>query len=365
MAATNCLDFLNNYADTLSANTDITGFRPRPVFFTGTNCSGKIWPPVSKQITDGLDASTTYNNVQGNDFGSMYIPGGWQVVFIGPPGTTTFPPTETSLPTLLTDAAATPFSAAAPSSSLSNNVSTAQVIYPINPDKTTISDTQWKLDMCTSQISTVVGARHLTSWQQGSTECDTFMDGYCAPVSGLSCAPNSTEPAPLSTQFKPCVCLVEQNCLRQVFCEPGNTNPGCVNDDAFEEFIPVTCFGRNCSQEGYRFGRMQDQRCNITLCQQIIRLVGNDIVVKGGSTIWCGNQSIPVGSVTPSPSDVEPGGVTLPVYAWVLIGVTVFILFVTIPLAIIVYRRDKKRRLENAPPSERPPLKPAAATTEF
>ncbi|NBQ43224.1 MAG: hypothetical protein EBU23_12205, partial [Mycobacteriaceae bacterium] len=83
----------------------------------------------------------------------------------------------------------------------------------------------------------------------------------------LGCAANSTQPAPLPDACRYCVCLVEENCLKETFCTPGSTDTNCTTNDAFQEFIPVTCFGKNCSIEGYRWARMQNQRCNITLCQ--------------------------------------------------------------------------------------------------
>lgn len=360
MSALNCLDFLNNYADTLDSNAGIiTGFRPRPVFFSGTNCSGTLWPPGPGQITDNLIAGVTYDNPASDQFGSMYIPGGWQVTLTSKGGfKAVFPKNVSQFPTLLTDVSTESSSNSEP---LTNNVLDAEVTLPINPDKSTFTDTEWQLAMCTSQISTVVGARHLNSWQQGSRECDVFMNGFCQPVANMGCAPNSTEPQPLPNQYKPCVCLVEENCLRETFCEPGNTNSECANQDAFQEFIPVTCFGKLCSVEGYRFGRMQNQRCTITLCQQVINLIGENITVKGGSTIWCGNRSVPVTSVSPSAPQKpkDDGAIGLPVWAWVLVGVAVFVIFVTVPIAVIVYRRALKREIKNSAPSERSGLQQA------
>lgn len=349
MSSDNCLSFLNNYADFLSSNTDIAGVRPHPILFSGSNCSGiSTWiPQADAPVCD----QTPYANPSGTSFGSIYIPGGWSVELRGS-GTLKLPNTPTDLPVLVTNTSELTFS---DGSGITNAVSSAVITCPVNPNLTTYTTTEWKLDMCTNSISTVVGARHLTSWQQGSPECDTYMDGYCAPVASLSCEPNSTEPAPLPAKFVPCTCLVEENCLRDTFCEPGNTNPSCESNDAFEEFIPVTCFGKNCSVEGYRWKRMQDQACTITLCRQIINLVGQNIVDSGSSTIWCGNRSIPASSVSPTPSSsVDGDGIELPTWAWILIAVGVLLVFVSVPLAIIVYRRVyKQRKLAQMAPSER------------
>lgn len=347
MSGNNCLNFLNNYADLLSANTTISGIRPRPVMFSGIGCTGTVWPATGSQPTDALVNKQTYINPVGVTFGSMYIPGGWQIKLQSGDlnATGLYPEDPSGLPVLVSDVASVSYQTGEESQFLFNNVRNMIPTYPTNPDQSTITDSQWKLEMCTNQISTVVGARHLTSWQQGSVECDTFMSGYCAPVSSTGCAPNSTQPAPLPSHLSPCVCLVEENCNREVFCEPGNTNPNCTNNDAFQEFLPITCFGKQCSEKGYRWRRMISQRCTETLCQQIVNIVGQNILVRGSSTIWCGNKSIPIPtpSASVSPSATDGGEVVLPIYAWILIGVAIFLLFITVPLAVIIYRRNRKK----------------------
>lgn len=368
MGSQNCLDFLNNYADLLSANTTISGNRPRPVLFSGENCTGTVWPATGGQPTDALVNAQEYSNPDNPTFGSMYIPGGWQVELKAPDGETgRFPVNTSDLPVLLSTVAGIPLKGSS-GQGIENNIVAMTPFYPKNPDNTPYTDTEWKLAMCTNQISTVVGARHLTSWQQGSSECDAFMSGYCSEVANTGCAPGKNQPAPLPARLAPCVCLVEENCNREIFCEPGNTNPNCENEDTLQEFLPVTCFGKLCSEQGYRFARMINQRCTETLCQQIVRIVGQNIVVRGGSTIWCGNRTIPVPTTTVTPTVTNPpdsGDVVLPVYAWILIGIAIFLLFVTVPLAVVIYRR-RKRKAMNTPlnvPAPTKPVSQAAPTT--
>jgi hypothetical protein len=355
--SSNCLDFLNDYADYLSANTDdtISSIRPHPIFFTGINCTGSSWPPPNGiQALEPDDGGDGYTNVSGL-FGSMYIPAGWTVQLYTQGGglNGTFPIGGASqFPILFTDVTDVDYPGT--NVSILNAVTITVINWPKKADNTSYTPQNWKFDMCMNVISTIVGARHISSWQAGSTECDDFMNGFCHPVSTQSCAPNSTQPAPLPDQYTACVCLVEENCLRDTFCEPGNTNPSCVQNDAFEEFIPVTCFGKNCSIEGYRWARMQNQKCTITLCQQIINLVGDNIVVKGGSTIWCGNRNIslsPSATPTPAPSP-DKGGDTLPAWAWILIGVAVFLLCVAVPIAVLVYRQANKNRVKDLQKSQ-------------
>lgn len=334
----NCLDQLNTYADFLSANPNIDAPSPQPLLWTNSTCSGN----QILQVTDAFPNQSTWINPYGSNFNSLYVPAGWKVLLVQTAGVLTiqYPAADAdeSIPVLIGDFTNITF----PGSDnvpVKDQVSQIQILTP--PDTKYL--TTWRLQMCNNEISTVVGARHLTSYQAGSPECDAFMSGYCQSVSTLGCAPNSTQPAPLAENLRYCVCLVEENCLRSTFCTPGQ--PNCTTNDAFEEFIPVTCFGKNCSIEGYRWGRMQNQRCNITLCQQIIRLVGSDIVVRGGSTMWCGNQAVPVTSVTPTPSAVPPShGSAHPLSTsmWAAIGVSVFVLAVVVPLAIVIYVRSYK-----------------------
>jgi hypothetical protein len=240
------------------------------------------------------------------------------------------------------------------SSTILNQIANVTLTTPVYPTNTT----DWKYAMCNNLITTVVGGRSLTSWTMGSSECDTFMTGYCAPVAQNTCAPDSTNPAPLSDAFKACVCMVEENCLRDTFCEPGNDVPSCLSNDAFAEFIPVTCFGKNCSIEGYRWQRMLEQRCNLTLCQQIINLVGNQIVVQGGSTIYCGNKAFTIPSATVTPSPPTPSNPTLPDWVVLIIAVGVFFVVVAVPLAIVVYRRSYQDAAKAKKAAQLAPLDP-------
>lgn len=349
MGSLNCLNFLNNYADLLNNNTSISGVRPHPIFFSSPNCSDTVWPPLA----DEPFLNSPLPNPVPPQFGSLYVPGGWQVQLRNNDGLVSTIQGVNGLPVLLPEVTSTNFDGT--NQTIFNDVQTATIFQPTqiptDPQSPGFTVADYKFSMCNNKIVTIVGARHITSWQAGSPECDTFMNGYCAPVANLGCAPNSTQPAALPERFQSCVCLVEENCLREVYCEPGNTDPRCFNDDAFAQFIPVTCFGKLCSQEGYRFQRMQNQRCTVTLCQQIINIIGEDIVVRGGATIFCGNRNFPVTSVTPTPTPTpQPTtGVDLPSWAWVLIGLGAIVLFVAIPVAVIVYKRSFSNQKKKKP----------------
>lgn len=369
----NCLDQLNTYAEFLSANPLIGSPRPQPLLWTSANCSGNQILPVTEPFLPSTQQS--YDNPYGSAFDSLYLPVGWTVTLQNGNLQRTFPDAgaQNTVPVLISDAANLFYPGS--SQSLQNAVTTISFQLPD-------SLPTWKLQMCNNEISTVVGARHLTSYQTGSLECDSFMTGFCSSCSAnnapttspvdytqVGCAAGTTDPVAVPEACRYCVCLVEENCLKETFCTPGSTDPNCVTNSAFENFIPVTCFGKNCSIEGYRWGRMQNQLCNITLCQQIIRLVGNDIVVKGGSTMWCGNQAVNLSttpSVGPNP-DADSSGLHLPTWAWILIGIGVFVIAIVIPLAVIIWKRSytanqKPRPLPTAHELT-PALPPLGSTT--
>ncbi len=356
----NCLQVLSDYAGFLNAipttlqgdplvPTIIEGVRPHPLFFSGLNCTGRMWPDREHEPLDSVDilnpASTPYA------FGSMYVPPGWSVQLTDMEGHVgSYPKESSGLPILIADTSTTLIGTGAVFF-IRDRIAKARIFLPRVLDAI-YSIHQWKLDMCMNTISTVVGAQHLLSWHGGSQECDDFMTIFCEPVSAFTCLPNSTEIAPLNDPYQPCVCLVEQNCIRDTFCQPGSPIEVCPEPTKLAAYVPVSCYGKQCSVSGYRWGFMQRQPCNITLCQQIINLVGNDIVRKGGSTLWCGNQAISAanGSLTPTPTTTIPDfnanpdtGIQLETWTWILIGIAVFAFAIALPLAIIVYRQAGKR----------------------
>ena len=152
-----------------------------------------------------------------------------------------------------------------------------------------------------------------------------------------------------------CSCLSEEIEFKNTFCQPGN--PNCTTNDLFAAYIPVTCFGKNCSIEGYRFKRMIDQKCTITLCKQIINIIGTDIVNKTDSTLWCGNKNIKTDGTLPDPNSGQktPADAnktdksnanamhesSISYWVFIIIGLCVLALLVALPLAIITYKRSK------------------------
>jgi hypothetical protein len=179
------------------------------------------------------------------------------------------------------------------------------------------------------------------------------MSEFCSLTSGYTCRKDIQEGNNL--KLKECACLLDEHTLREQFCQPGNSLPECEEQNALQEFIPVTCFGKNCGAGGYRFGRMLNQTCNVTMCQQIVDVVGDNIVVDSTSILYCGTKplasSYPSVSPTVSPSPIasETG-----VWVWLLIGVGFFLVVVVVPLALILYKRSyKTETLDNTRRTER------------
>jgi len=175
----------------------------------------------------------------------------------------------------------------------------------------------------------MVGAEALTSFVPGSEECDAYMTTYC----------NTPEFA----YSKECACIVDEAKLRREFCEPGSTATVCADNTSLASALPVTCFGKNCSNGGYRWQRMLRQKCTITLCEQVVNLLGDDIVIKGGSKLYCGNREIDVAPVSVSPTDSTSGTaatpITIPEWLWLIIAMAIFLVIIVVPISVIILRR--------------------------
>lgn len=328
-----CLDALNQYAELLNtypqSSDNGNESMPQPLFFELANCTGAAWPNLNgTQNTYSFAGGSVSNTFPGSVIGSLYIPSYWQVNING----TNYPEKPSNYPLLISNLL--DFNG-------TTTASTFDVTVPIN-----FNVNEWRLQMCMNQINAVVGSIHLSSWQQGSSECDSYMDTYCQPYN-QGCGSNGYEPDPITGPAIPCTCKIEQNCLQTTLCKTGDAN--CSSDAVFASNFPVTCLGKYCTTQGYRWSYMANQNCTITKCEQIISLVGQNIVAKGGSDLWCGNKTIPV-SPTPTPSVPNNGvtGIHLPTYVWILIAAGIFLIAIVVPLAVIIYRRNKvEQKMKN------------------
>lgn len=105
-------------------------------------------------------------------------------------------------------------------------------------------------------------------YQKGSPTCDRIMEQFCIDSAFLA-----------NPQYqKACSCIQHQKRLLEKY---GNLD------------IPVACFASQCANEDpavYRTRRMRTG-CSVQLCQQIIRIHGDQIKAQGNQTIECNGSS--------------------------------------------------------------------------
>jgi hypothetical protein len=304
-----CMDALSQYAYQYSANPYAPDPRPAPLIFASTNCQGPPMNIVGNAIV--VPPSSTV--------GSFWIPSDWTVSF-SDGGTKTKSFGRNNNNNVSVTASNTNSLTYADGTVLYGHIAKISV----QPPSQTLTD--WKVRRCLDLSYDMIGPENITSYQPASTECDNVMSSWC----------NHPENA---TKIE-CNCLVDEANLQATYCLPGNTSSLCA-DQTLSSMMPVTCFGKKCSQGGYRWARMLNQRCNITVCQQVISIVGDDIVVKGGSELWCGNRALAPNDVSPTPADDPPDTDTIPIpqWLWLVIIMAVFLVIVVIPVAVIIFRR--------------------------
>jgi hypothetical protein len=355
MANTNCASVLLSYADFLNNNPNSDFPRPHVLLFSEPNCGGSVWPDFRTVPIEGFLLSPPF----APKLGSLYMPANWQLqLFETDIKSNTRLICSSFQPTLVTDTKSFNFNnpnllpdcsttAYPPVSTISvkddvRNVIMNSVVPLALQDYTT---TCWKFDMCNSLITTNIGAQNLTSFAQGSLECDDLMTDFCNLDTGYTCRQNKQ--AGNNFVLPECSCLQDEKTINAAFCQPGNTAQECQEAGAFQEFIPVTCFGKNCTLQGYRFSRMLHQRCNVTLCQQVIDVIGTNLSVDTNAILYCGTRPEP--TITPVPhvaTQTEPQ--TIPGWGWLLIVSGILVFLVLLPLAIYIHRRSEQEQKEDA-----------------
>jgi hypothetical protein len=323
MSNTKCIEFLNSYAGHISNVKNVTSLthatRPYPIAFTEINCGGASFPTAASKSEATLNTCNWYTYVSGaklqsacdvtklsecacnplnskTSFKSLYIPIGWRVI-IAPPLEENMPDSKpppnpkiikTNIsPLVISDTSIISFS---DGTTLGEAGSPSISYYP------DVSDAQWMLDRCIGKttMETIAG-RAITSYLPQSEECDNIMTEYCSNK-GADANSNYNKPE--------CGCFKDRDVNFSQFCPPGTTDAEC--GDSFQSFVPVKCFGANCAQGGYRTKSMQDIVCDIEVCQQVIKAVGDNIVISGGSTIWCGTKPFNLASASVSANVLKP-----------------------------------------------------------
>lgn len=321
MSGHSCLDYLTQYSYNLSANPENNPPWPVPLFFRKTGCQG-VPISIDTTVTTPQDITDDGKNLE---FGSFWIPPHWKVVLESKDAITL----QDGVSMTTNNATFVLYPGTA--NQLKNNVKTVTVRQPVDATGTAITVQQWKLDRCMGRKQDIVGAEPLASYLPGSEECDAFMNSYC--LRNIDDSSNKQARAD-------CACLIDEKTLRDTYCEPGNTSDLCANRETLPSALPVTCFGKNCSNGGYRWRRMMNQKCSITLCEQVITLLGDDIVIKGGSKLYCGNREIDVQTVTPTEAAAAAKPPTsIPQWLWLVVAMSIFLVVIVIPIAVIILRR--------------------------
>lgn len=337
-----------SYADFLSNNPDLAFPRPHPLFFSHTQCSGSLWP----QFDDVVPINVRYNLPFSPNLEAIYIPAYWTVVLYKDPiaGSSvsrTF--CSSNAPVLLSSLLNIFFNTIPPNcvfasppqytnESVFNNVRSIMMTSMV-PLTTLVYRTEcWQFDMCNQYVTTNMNGSNLTSYQPGSQECDSVMNGFCSAKDGYTCRLN--QQAGDNLLLPECGCVKDEMEIRDTFCHPGDTSQQCQDAGKFQQFVPVICFGKNCGFQGYRFGRMLSQKCNVTLCQQLINILGQNNAVDVQSVLYCGTKPpdpTPIDSNTVSDPGVNTSQTDLN-WLYLTIGIVGYV--VLIPLSVLLFYRS-------------------------
>ena len=131
-----------------------------------------------------------------------------------------------------------------------------------------------------------------------SPACDAYMTTYCADNA--------------SKDLNECNCFKDQKLLKEAL-------PDVV--------LPVRCMGANCAFSGYLTKEMASAGCDVTICEEIVELHGDDIADSSSANIFCGYRYYNVHS-SPTPSATPTSSGDFPVYAWILISVGIVLIAV-------------------------------------
>ena len=360
MANPNCSTVLASYADWLSNNPEQEGKRPHPLLFSGPNCSGFTWPPFDEVPIENTFEPTPF----APSFGSLYVPAYWEVTLLQPDYARLI--CSSYQPLLITDTTSffwnalyVNFPSGFPDcvlgtpGNLERNIGittkdhVGQVmmrsIVPRTDPAIPYTSDCWAFDMCNSIITTP----DVTSYSQGSLECDGLMTDFCKSTSGYTCRTNSRA-GESNMKLPECSCLQDEIDIQNTFCFPGNTAAQCQDAGQFQQFVPVVCFGKTCAADnGYKFNRMLNANCQTTLCQQIVEVIGDSISIDAQSVLYCGTKPLSVTpSITPFVTPTSSNDNNANAWIYLLIVVGLVALLVLFPLGILLFKRSKEKELE-------------------
>lgn len=280
----NCTSVIAAYADFLSNNPDLDMPRPHPLFFSHAQCAAQMWP----QFDEAFPVGQRVNLPFAPNLAALYVPAYWTVVLWldfadNPDHLTSRTFCSSNSPVLLSSLESVFFNAVRPNCqfaappqfttlSILNNVRSVSMTPTVPLTTRPYTTACWKFDMCNGYITTNMNGTNLASYAGGSQECDAVMRDFCGASDGYECRLNPQAGDNLA--LPECACVKDEMDIRDTFCHPGDTSQQCLDAGKFQQFVPVICFGKNCAFNGYRFGRMLSQKCNVTLCQQLINKIG-------------------------------------------------------------------------------------------
>jgi len=186
------------------------------------------------------------------------------------------------------------------------------------------------------------------------------MTTWCEATGGYTCPSNGVQGAKgtRNIDLPACSCIKDEETIKKTYCDASSsiTSPEDLCDDpsTTTEYLPVTCFGKNCSSEGYRFQRMRNQKCTVTLCEQLVDVVGTEISVKADLNLYCGTEpdSIVTSDNTSdnTSDDTSTNTTENPEFAiWIIAGIALIVFGLVLPLAYVTYKRTHEYDRVNKP----------------
>lgn len=248
--------------EALKVEIESTGVLPRPVVWRGVDCSGERRP---ESIDKWDDAGAGIQNIPWT-FGSAWIPGGMSATFQktktsgGVKKSTIIGTDQAEL--ILTNAK---YLTGGP---LSVDLDTYDYIgfeYLDRNGKSIGSIRDVKYELCTGGLDLVMSNDIYRGYAPQSAACDELISDICADTKD----PRSKAPV------HPCGCLKDEEKLDEIY-------PNQV--------LPVRCMGANCASGGYVFDRMVNQKCDLTICREIVNQVGTNLSEDTSAIIFCGQN---------------------------------------------------------------------------
>jgi hypothetical protein len=124
-----------------------------------------------------------------------------------------------------------------------------------------------------------------------------------------------------------CDAVVTQLCKQGTAYSDG---PLCVcfrDREKLDLSLPVRCLGPRCVYGGYRTVEMSQQGCDLTLCESLVSLQGNNLVSDANVEIQCGfNHFTPEGKVVALPKT--------PQSIWNSVAIAAAVILVVLALAV-------------------------------